>query len=125
MNSVRYAPQAVVAFIHPAAGGCIELRRSILRGRRPVRADRRLGTDEKRIRAQSTISYERNPQADVAFAITVFSVRMRFSSVQKTRLARAARRFLSHATVHETPYLASPPEFIIFRANKWQPKKVR
>jgi hypothetical protein len=33
----------------------IELRRSHLRGRRPVRADRRLCADEKRIRAQSAI----------------------------------------------------------------------
>jgi hypothetical protein len=38
----------------------IELQRSSLRGRRPVRADRRLCTDEKRIRAQSAILYE-NP----------------------------------------------------------------
>jgi len=37
------------------AAGQIELWRSNLRGRRPVRADRRLRTDEKRIRAQSAI----------------------------------------------------------------------
>jgi hypothetical protein len=37
------------------ATGQIELWRSNLRGRRPVRADRRLRADEKRIRAQSAI----------------------------------------------------------------------
>jgi len=36
-------------------GGYIEQQRSKLRGRRPVRADRRLRTDEKHIRAQSAI----------------------------------------------------------------------
>jgi hypothetical protein len=39
-------------------GGYIELRRSNLRGRRPVRADHRLGADEKRIRTQSAILYK-------------------------------------------------------------------
>jgi len=34
-----------------------------LRGRRPVRADRRLCTDEKHIRAQSAILYKK-PQPD-------------------------------------------------------------
>jgi hypothetical protein len=36
-------------------GEYVELRRSNLRGRRPVRADRRLRADEKHIRAQSAI----------------------------------------------------------------------
>jgi hypothetical protein len=36
-------------------GGYIEQQRSNLRGRRPVRADRRLRADEKHIRAQSAI----------------------------------------------------------------------
>jgi hypothetical protein len=61
------------------ARGYFELLRSNLRGRRPVRADRRLRTDEKHIRAQSAILYKCNPKP------------YRFSSVQKTRLARAAR----------------------------------
>jgi hypothetical protein len=63
----------------------------LLRGRKPVRADRRLRTDEKHIRAQSTILY--NPPAlSLLLTITVFSARMRFSSAQKTRLARGARK---------------------------------
>jgi hypothetical protein len=63
----------------------------MLRGREAVRADRRLGTDEKHIRAQSTISDRSKPKPSSLLSITVFSVRMCFSSVQKTRLARAAR----------------------------------
>jgi len=63
----------------------------LLRGREVVRADRRLGTDEKHIRAQSAISYK-TPALSSFLSITVFSVRMRFSSAQKTRLARAARK---------------------------------
>jgi hypothetical protein len=63
----------------------------MLRGRETVRADRRLRTDEKHIRTQSAILY--NPPAlRLVLTITVFSVRMRFSSAQKTRLARAARK---------------------------------
>ncbi|HEY5292597.1 MAG TPA: hypothetical protein VIJ43_09820 [Burkholderiales bacterium] len=48
-------------------------------------------TDEKHIRAQSTILYKNHPKPPLFLFITVFSVRMRFLSVQKTRLARAAR----------------------------------
>jgi len=35
-----------------------ELQRRILRGRRPVRADRRLRTDDETVRTQSAILYE-------------------------------------------------------------------
>jgi len=63
----------------------------MLRGREAVRADRRLGADEKHIRAQSAISY-RTDALSMFLSITVFSARMRFSSAQKTRLARAARK---------------------------------
>ncbi|MEK7361455.1 MAG: hypothetical protein AAB133_05190, partial [Pseudomonadota bacterium] len=49
--------------------------------------------DEKHIRTQSAILYNSNPKPKLLLTITVFSVRMCFSSVQKTRLARAARRF--------------------------------
>jgi len=62
----------------------------ILRGRKTVRADRRLRADEKHIRAQSTISYK-TPALFLFLSITAFSVRMRFLSVRKTWLARAAR----------------------------------
>ena len=67
-----------------------EMHRQNLRGRRPVRADRRLRTDEKRVRAQSAIFIE-IPRASLGLSITVFLVRMCFSSVPKTRLARGAR----------------------------------
>jgi hypothetical protein len=67
-----------------------ELHRQILRGRRPVRADRRLRTDEKRVRTQSAILIK-TPRASLGLSITVFLVRMRFSSVPKTRLAHGAR----------------------------------
>jgi hypothetical protein len=42
-------------------GRHIQLRRSNLRGRRPVRPDRRLRADEKRIRTQSAILDKSNP----------------------------------------------------------------
>jgi len=63
----------------------------MLRGREAVRADHRLRTNEKHIRAQSTILDKSHPKPPLFLFITVFSVRMRFLSVQKTRLARAAR----------------------------------
>jgi hypothetical protein len=44
-------------------GGYFELCSSKLRGRRPVRADRRLRADEKRIRTQSAILDKTNPNA--------------------------------------------------------------
>jgi hypothetical protein len=62
----------------------------MLRGREAVRADHRLRTDEKRIRAQSTILHKILILPLFLF-ITAFSVRMRFLSVQKTWLARVAR----------------------------------
>jgi len=62
----------------------------MLRGRETVRAHRRLRTDEKHIRAQSTILYKNQPKPPLFLFITVFSARMRFSSAQKTRLARVS-----------------------------------
>jgi len=63
-----------------------------------------LGTDEKHIRAQSTILYK-TPALSLFLTITVFSARMRFSSAQKTRLARAARntRRYCDGTQDKTP----------------------
>src|SRR5450756_2591285 len=78
-------------YMRPRGSRPLRCRISILRGRKTVRADHRLGTDEKHIRAQSAISYK-TPALSMFLSITVFSVRMRFSSVQKTRLARAARK---------------------------------
>jgi hypothetical protein len=72
-------------------GRYFELRHPHLRGRRPVRADRRSRADEKRIRAQSTILKKTSPKPRLLFSITAFSSRMRFSSVKKRRLARRAR----------------------------------
>jgi hypothetical protein len=63
----------------------------MLRGRETVRADRRLRTDKKHIRAQAAI-LDKTPALSLFLFITVFFARMRFSSVQKTRLARAARK---------------------------------
>jgi len=74
-----------------AVRGYVELQRSSLRGRRPVRADHRLRADEKHTRTQSAIFYKNNAKTLLLLSITVFLVRMRFSSVPKTRLARAAR----------------------------------
>jgi len=66
----------------------------MLRGRGAVRADRRLRTDEKHIRTQSTILDKTNPKPWLLLSITVFLERMRFSSVPKTRLARASAQWL-------------------------------
>jgi hypothetical protein len=65
----------------------VELWRLILRGRRPVRADHRLRADEKHIRTQSAI-LDNPPALPLFLSITMFLVRMRFSSVPKTWLAR-------------------------------------
>jgi len=64
-----------------------------LRGRTTVRADRRLCTDEKHIRAQSTILDKNHLKPILLLTITLFFVRMRFSSVRKTGLARASAQW--------------------------------
>jgi hypothetical protein len=79
----------------------VEMHRQILRGRRPVRADRRLCADDEPVRTQSAILYESNPKP--LLSITVFSVRMRFLSVQKTRLARGARNGRSVILYEKNP----------------------
>jgi len=48
----------------------------LLRGRKAVRADHRLRTDEKAIRAQSAILYKNNPKPLLLLSITMFLVRM-------------------------------------------------
>ena len=67
---------------------------SSLRGRRPVRADRRWCTDDEPVRAQSAILHKSKPRPLSLLTITAFSVRMRPLSVQKTRLARAPQEDL-------------------------------
>jgi hypothetical protein len=64
-----------------------------------------LCTDEKHIRAQSVILDKNNSKSLLLLSITLFSIRMRFSSVWKTGLARGARdgRY-SHATEFTKPY---------------------
>ena len=42
-----------------------EMHGRILRGRRPVRADRRLRTDDEAVRTQSAILYESNPKSNL------------------------------------------------------------
>jgi len=64
-----------------------------LRGRRPVRADPRLRTDEKHIRAQSRISEKSQLKPQVLLSITAFSVRMLFIRTQNVVGARSAQVF--------------------------------
>jgi hypothetical protein len=81
---------------------------SSLRGRRPVRADRRLRTDEKHIRAQSAILDNTQPQADVAFIHNrVFGTHVLFMRTENTVGARSAQFRRSHATVSETSQMVS------------------
>jgi hypothetical protein len=54
-----------------------------LRGRKAARADRRLRTDEKLIRAQSAILYKIHPKPPLLLSITVFLVRMSSYPYQK------------------------------------------
>jgi len=63
----------------------------MLRGRKTVRADRRLHTDEQRIRAQSTIWLKSNPRLSLFLSITAFSVRMVFIRTGNTVGARSAQ----------------------------------
>jgi hypothetical protein len=81
------------------AGGYIDLQLSSLRGRRPVRADRRLGADKKRIRTQSTILYESNPQTAVAFIPNrVFCADALFIRTENTVGARSAQVFVAYGS---------------------------
>jgi hypothetical protein len=68
-----------------------EMHRPILRGRRPVRADHRLCADDEPVRTQSAILDKSKSKPWSFLSITVFLVRMRFSSAPKTRFARRAR----------------------------------
>jgi len=61
-----------------------------LRRRKAARADRRLRTDEKHIRAQSTISDKSNPKPLLAFSGTVFLGRMVSIRPKNTVGARSA-----------------------------------
>ena len=76
-----------------------EMYRQNLRGRRPVRADHRLCADDEPVRTQSA-TLMKTPKVSSGLSITVFSVRMAFSSVRKARLARGARNGRS-AVLHE------------------------
>jgi hypothetical protein len=62
----------------------------VLRGRKAVRADRRLRTDEKTIRAQSAISYK-NSTPSLFLTVTGFSVRMPFIRTENPVGARSAQ----------------------------------
>jgi len=67
-----------------------ERQRPLLRGRRPVRADRRLRANDEAVRTQSAILNK--PQTDFAFIRNpAFSIRMRFLSVSKKQGWRAQR----------------------------------
>ena len=76
----------------------------LLRGRKAVRADRRLRTDKKAIRAQSAISNKDNLKPSLSLLITVFLVRMVSIRTKNTVGARSAqvrwgkRRYLLRIT---------------------------
>ena len=80
----------------------VEMHSQNLRGRRPVRADHRLRADEKRVRTQSAILMKTS-KASLGLSITVFLVRMRFSSAPKTGLARGARNARSVILYEKNP----------------------
>jgi hypothetical protein len=69
---------------------------------KPVHADHRLRTDEKHIRAQSTILYKDNTKPFLLLNITTFSVRMLFIRTENVVGARSAQFCLRHATVITT-----------------------
>jgi hypothetical protein len=69
-----------------------EMHRHFLRGRRPVRADRRLRTDEKRVRTQSAILDK--TQTQIAFAFIhnpVFDTDAFFIRIENRVGARSAQ----------------------------------
>jgi len=68
-----------------------ELRRQNLRGRRPVRADRRLRTDENHIRAQSAILGKIPAQSLVFIQNRVFDTDALFIRIKNTVGARSAQ----------------------------------
>jgi hypothetical protein len=63
----------------------------MLRGRKSVRADRRLRTDDEPIRTQSAILDKNNPTLVLFFSITVFPVRIVFIRTRNTVGARSAQ----------------------------------
>ena len=71
----------------------IKLARLLLRGRCPVRADPRLRTDEKHIRAQARISEKNQTNPNLLLSITAFSVRMLFIRTENAVGARSAQAF--------------------------------
>src|SRR5450759_409151 len=86
---------------------------AMLRGRKTVRADRRLRTDEKHIRAQSAILYENHPKPPWFLLITVFLVRMFFIRTKNTVGARSAQVFPIHlqqtnAARYRSPSVIAP-----------------
>jgi hypothetical protein len=92
-----------------------EMHRQNLRGRRPVRADHRLCADDEPVRTQSAI-FIKTPKASLGLSITVFLVRMRFSSVPKTGLARGARNDRSATLADETGYFELQRQ-ILYKSN--------
>jgi hypothetical protein len=89
--------------LNRASSSC---RFAILRGRETVRADRRLHTDEKHIRAQSTI-WDKTPTPLLLLSITAFSVRMVFIRTENAVGAHSAQVFCWHATVHKKSNLVA------------------
>ena len=71
----------------------------MLRGRKTVRADHRLRTDDEPIRTQSAILYKSKPKPLLLLFITVHLVRMVFIRTKYMVGARSAQVRLWHATV--------------------------
>jgi hypothetical protein len=77
-----------------------------LRGRRPVRADRRLHADKKRIRAQSTILDKSLPHATFVFIHNrVFGTDTPFIRTKNTVGARSAQWSLLARSRINAPHL--------------------
>ena len=78
----------------------------MLRGRKTVRADHRLRTDEEAIRVQSAILYKNYPKPLSVLSKTLFLVRMVFIRSKNTVGAPSAQVSSAHATVIKTSSMA-------------------
>jgi len=76
-----------------------------LRGRKAVRADRQLRTDEEAIRTQLTILCKSHPKPHSLLSITVFFGRMSFIRTKNTVGARSAQVLSWRAPLPETSYM--------------------
>ena len=78
---------------------------AMLRGRKTVRADHRLRTDDESIRTQSAILYKSNPRLLLLLSITVILVRMVSIRTKITVGARSAQVLCRHPMLLNTPQI--------------------